>query len=166
MQCVNEFLQYVHEDAKKRQSAKGIIILDDEKILVLRIQTGCHAEGKWDLPGGGIEDNETAKDAFIREVNEETGLTLIPESIKSLNTAKDFDLPEDGVHAHWRYFIAKATNGNVELKPAKWNHGYPEHSEYKWVSDPREVEELDMCDENKSIVLKQLKKLSKKDEQT
>jgi len=164
MKCINEFLQYFGEstEPKKRMSSKGIIVLDGKKILLLRIETGCHAEGVWDLPGGGVEDNENAIDCLKREVKEETNLDLVDGSIKSLNTTKDFDIPEDGVHAKWKYFRADAVNGNVVLNPAKWNNGHPEHCEYKWIETEFELNGLDLCDEHRSIIQKELRKLSNK----
>jgi 8-oxo-dGTP diphosphatase len=35
----------------------------------------------WDLPGGGIEESETPRDALYRELDEELGLNIQPNSI-------------------------------------------------------------------------------------
>ena len=39
-------------------------------------------EGYYKFPGGGIEKNESHVEALIRETLEETGLSIIPETIK------------------------------------------------------------------------------------
>jgi len=161
MKCITEFLQHFNE-SKRRISSKGIIISPDNKILILRIQTGCHAEGIWDLPGGGVEDNESNIDCLKREIKEETNLDLDPKSIRSIHKSTNFDIPEDGVHAKWNYFRARSTNTNVYLNPAKWLNGQPEHSEYKWISDLSELEQLDMCDQHKKILKSELSRINKK----
>ena len=60
-----------------RPSVRGIILKDDNKIaLVYR-----EKEKYYKFPGGGIHKDEDKKEALIREVREEVGLTVIPESI-------------------------------------------------------------------------------------
>lgn len=51
------------------------IIIKDDKILLIKRGKEPH-EGLWALPGGHLDWNETLKDAVIREVKEETGLTV------------------------------------------------------------------------------------------
>ncbi len=51
------------------------VIFDDENRVLLVSQ---EHDGKliWMVPGGGIEDNETSKEAAVREIKEETGLDI------------------------------------------------------------------------------------------
>lgn len=50
-----------------RQAAKGLIACDDyRKYLFV-----AGSRGMWTLPGGGIDKGETAKQAFLREADEE-----------------------------------------------------------------------------------------------
>lgn len=49
-----------------------------EKVLLARIgERGFHT-GEWGLPGGGIDFGESPVEALVREVREETGLTVTP----------------------------------------------------------------------------------------
>ena len=55
-----------------------IRITAENKVLVVKSWLG---NGKWNLPGGGIKSNESALTAVIREVKEETGLTITEKQL-------------------------------------------------------------------------------------
>ena len=55
--------------------SKAVIIKEDGALLLLR-SAGQKFPHKWDLPGGHIHVGEDPKDGLIREVREETGITL------------------------------------------------------------------------------------------
>ena len=61
----------------RRPSARAIIINGDKIALVY-----SKKEKYYKFPGGGIHDDEDKKEALIREVREEVGLVVIPESIR------------------------------------------------------------------------------------
>ncbi len=60
-----------------RPSVRGIILKDNSKIALVYSEK----EKYYKFPGGGIHKDEDKKEALIREVREEVGLTVIPESI-------------------------------------------------------------------------------------
>ena len=62
--------------------SKAVITKEDGALLLLR-SAGQKFPHKWDLPGGHIHVGEDPKDGLIREVREETGITLI-EPIEKL----------------------------------------------------------------------------------
>jgi 8-oxo-dGTP diphosphatase len=47
-------------------------------------------DGKWGLPGGGIEPGEEPADALVREIREETSLEIVPERIVGVYSGPDF----------------------------------------------------------------------------
>ena len=53
--------------------AVGAIAIDDDRILLIRRGHGP-AAGRWSVPSGRIERGETAAEAVVRELLEETGL--------------------------------------------------------------------------------------------
>ena len=60
-----------------REASRAIIIKDNKIAMVKSLK-----EGFYKFPGGGIWENESKEDAVVREVLEETGLTLKKDSIK------------------------------------------------------------------------------------
>jgi len=55
-----------------------IVVQDDRGRILLTRNADANS---WTLPGGGIEPNESPKDAAVREMREETGLLVEPVRI-------------------------------------------------------------------------------------
>lgn len=66
----------------RRPSARAIILREDGWIALVYSEK----EHYYKFPGGGIHDDEDKKDALIREVKEEVGLTVIPETIREFGS--------------------------------------------------------------------------------
>ncbi len=54
----------------------GAIAIDDDALLMVRRSHGP-GRGLWSIPGGRVEFGETLAEAVVREVAEETGLTVV-----------------------------------------------------------------------------------------
>jgi ADP-ribose pyrophosphatase YjhB (NUDIX family) len=52
------------------------VIIRDGQILLSRLAPHVSREGLWTLPGGGLDHGEDPRDAVVREVHEETGLSV------------------------------------------------------------------------------------------
>jgi putative (di)nucleoside polyphosphate hydrolase len=116
----------------------GVIINKDKKVFV-----GKRIDNKndyWQMPQGGIDENENAEVAVYRELFEETGIKS--EYLKLISVSKlwfYYDVP-DGV-------IPKLWNGKYRGQKQKWflfeftgedsqidiNNFHPEFEEWKWV---------------------------------
>ena len=65
----------------RRPSARAIILQGDKIALVY-----SKKEKYFKFPGGGIHDDEDKREALIREVREESGLVVIPDSIREFGS--------------------------------------------------------------------------------
>ena len=109
------------------------VIVRHGKVLIVR-RARQPAMGLYTLPGGGVEVGETLREAVMREVREETALTVEPVGIVG-----------------YREAIARDRDGRVErhfvILPfaARWIAGEPmlsdELSEAMWV-DPAAIADL------------------------
>jgi ADP-ribose pyrophosphatase YjhB (NUDIX family) len=58
-------------------SVAAAVVNDDGRLLVIRRRDNGH----WEPPGGVLELDETIQDGLVREVREETGITVKPEHL-------------------------------------------------------------------------------------
>ena len=53
----------------------GAVVFDGDRVLLVK-RGKEPLRGRWLIPGGTVERGETLTDAIVREVQEETGLTV------------------------------------------------------------------------------------------
>ena len=58
----------------------GAVILDQGRVALVKRRFPPLA-GEWSIPGGQLETGETMREGIIREVREETGLTVEPAEL-------------------------------------------------------------------------------------
>ena len=88
--AISTYLKELRESVGSRllmvPSVGGIIRNEEGDIL---LQKTAHDE-RWSLPGGAIDPGEKPSEAIIREVKEETGLTIHPTHILGLFGGEEF----------------------------------------------------------------------------
>jgi 8-oxo-dGTP pyrophosphatase MutT (NUDIX family) len=83
------FERRAHAGAGLRAAAVALALVADEEerpcFVITRRARGLRAHGgQWALPGGRLDARETAQEAALRELAEEVGLCLAPESVLGL----------------------------------------------------------------------------------
>jgi len=83
------------------------VLIEDERILLVKQQVGTR---DWSLPGGKAEAGETLEHAIVREMAEETGLSVQVNKLLYL-----CDLPEaDPPIVHITFLLRKA-DGDLRM---------------------------------------------------
>ena len=59
------------------------VLIEGNRILLIR-RGREPFKGMWGVPGGRIEDDETAEQCLVRELKEETGLDVLPIKMTGL----------------------------------------------------------------------------------
>ncbi|PFH85811.1 NUDIX hydrolase [Bacillus sp. AFS088145] len=104
----------------KKVNVVYTLIYDEVNKSVLMVQNENEV---WTLPGGAVEENETLKQAAVREAFEETGLDVEVGNIVAINEAF---FPNRGHHAILITFSAKIIGGDLvisreeEILQIKW----------------------------------------------
>lgn len=67
-------------------AAVAIVFTFEDKVL-FTVRNVDPDKGKWDLPGGFIDPNETAEEAASREIKEELGIEISNSDLKYITTS-------------------------------------------------------------------------------
>lgn len=115
---------------------KGLIV-SNGKYLLLKASTRNHLEKTepyWDIPGGRIEEGASAEETLKREVEEETGISLVTGIRFFTAVISKHEIPLDsGRKAGLVLMVYEAqipAGSTIKLSP--------EHTEYDWT-DPKEA---------------------------
>ena len=92
----------------ERTAARLVVIDAADRILLLHVQdlSNPRAGTAWELPGGGMEADETFVGAATRELREETGLEVRPECIEAPRWRRQIEYVYRGVCRHQRELVA------------------------------------------------------------
>ena len=94
------------------------------QLLMARRAADKYMGGTWQLITGGLEPNETAWQAALREMREETG--LVPQELYRLSTLTSFYRPDnDSLNTAPMFCAIVAENAPVTING--------EHSAFDWI---------------------------------
>ena len=103
----------------------GILIWNDKVLIGKRKLTNEHLPGKWEFPGGKMEEGETFDETIIREFKEELDIDI--SAFHELRTLNDENI-------EFTPMIVKLKGGKAKLL---------EHEEIKFV-DKKEFFKMDL----------------------
>lgn len=115
--------EYVLQSPVAHHSVAIIAINESNQILLQQEYSYPPNEILWQLPGGSIQNQETPKEAALRELSEESGYTA--ESVRSIGSYYT-----NNRRSNEKQFVVVCTN----LKPHKLDADPEEFINNQWVS--------------------------------
>ena len=123
---------------KKFRKCVGMMIINNDKHILVGKRID-HPSGYWQMPQGGIDDNEVPEEAVWREMMEEIGTNkakLIKVSSQWINykipneTLKTLPWGKKYVGQTQKWFAFQFTGKDTDINVGTKN---PEFSEWKWA---------------------------------
>ena len=107
------------------------ILIDNDRVALVRSSNPRHVPPLWWLPGGGIDFGEAPEDTLIREFLEETGLVV--DSPQLLGVTSDVRRRDNGDKIHTVRIIYSVALVGGELHHEV--HGTTDHAAWFNLSD-------------------------------
>lgn len=125
---------------------RAIVLNETGNILLIkRVQGDSYMPGKWELPGGKLDQGQDISNALEREVLEETGLVIIPMDKTAYWHS---EIISSGKYKGLPYIVlvglAKSLGAKVKLSN--------EHEDYCWVRK-NNIFEYDLVPETRSALV-------------
>ncbi len=113
--------------------AKALIRYKGKYLLLKKADDAYFPEniGKWECPGGVIEENETPEETILRKTKQETESEC--KIIKELPLLR---MTDENYDSQCNVYLLEAQKEDVVLNPE-------EHSEFIWV-EPQDVKTMDL----------------------
>lgn len=106
------------------------IIIQEGKVLLAQRSESMDLPGKWEFPGGKLEEGEDPESCLIREIREELAIDI---RVTATLTPVEFDYPTKTIRL--LPFVAQWLGGEIILA---------EHAQYGWY-DQNQLFSLDLA---------------------
>ncbi|MDA9591571.1 RNA pyrophosphohydrolase [Pelagibacteraceae bacterium] len=125
-------------DFKDYRRGVGMVIINHERKIFIG-QRFDKDRSAWQMPQGGIDNNETPEETCIRELAEETGIVSNYKILDKTKSWYSYDLPDNLQKKLWRgkykgqvqqWFILNFFGNDTEIN-IKTKH--PEFKKWKWA---------------------------------
>lgn len=131
---------------RQRIAAYAVLTRGDD-VLLTRMSARTRIEGRWTLPGGGIDHGEDPRDALRREVYEETGLRVEPGRVVDVHATHFVGARADGLvedyHGIHLIFEAEIAEESQDVAPhVVEENGSTEHAEWVPISTAKGLDLL------------------------
>ncbi len=123
----------------------GAVIIKDNKILLLERPKDDFMPKIFELPSGKVEENESLKEALIREVLEETNLKI--KEIKKYIDSFDYLSSSKKKKRQFNFLVEVESFENIKLT---------EHESYKFLTI-EELENYNVTESVKNTIKKAIK---------
>lgn len=113
-----------------------LIIEDAQGRILLGLRKNPPAKDYWFVPGGRVRKGEKLDHAFIRLMQEETGVSAMRSEGRLLGIYEHFyDTDFTGITGTTTHYIVLAYC--LRLNRHEWHLPNQQHSEYQWIDEDR-----------------------------
>ncbi|WKN45072.1 NUDIX hydrolase [Tunicatimonas pelagia] len=98
---------------------RGVVFRDDKLLMVQeKIDQG------WTVPGGWADVGYSPSEIVVKEVQEEAGITVVPERLLAVLDKKCHDHPPTPFYTYKIFILCQHTKGEIQTGPETMNVGF------------------------------------------
>jgi len=122
----------------ERSVVRAVVLDRHDRVLLFRTRDPHYPElgSWWELPGGGIEPNETYREAMVRELAEETGIAITADQVGPPNWRRRATFRYRGqrrVNNEVIVLIHLSTDEPAVVGDARVEFENEDYFDYRWI---------------------------------